>query len=98
VQAYRAAYEARYHGLPDHNAMKGYSGVYLWKAAVERAGRFDSDAVAHTLHATKFKASDAPNILADVEYDNKGDLNRESYVVDIENGRQEVVVVLEKAD
>ncbi|WP_075790671.1 ABC transporter substrate-binding protein [Massilia putida] len=98
VQSYRVSYEARYHDVPDHSAMKGYSGVYLWKAAVERAGRFDSSAVAQALHTTKFKTSEYPGVLADVEYDDKGDLNRESYVVEVKNGMQEVVVLLEKAE
>ncbi len=44
--AYVAAYQAAYNGKPTADPIEaGYNSVYIWKAAVEKAGTFDVPAV-----------------------------------------------------
>jgi branched-chain amino acid transport system substrate-binding protein len=94
VQAFRAKFEKEYKYTSDHNGMKGYSGVYILKAAIEKVGKLDRKEVAKALHGLKVKVADYPGVLMDVEYDNNGDLNRESFMVEVKKGKQEVLLVM----
>jgi branched-chain amino acid transport system substrate-binding protein len=94
IKAYNAAFQAAYHYKSDHNGMKGYSAAYIIKALTERLGKFDSKAFAKAMHGASFKVKDTPGVLMDVTYDDKGDLDRESFMVKVENNKQVVVKVL----
>ena len=83
-----------YKYISDHNGMKGYSGVIALKAAIEKVGKLDRKAVAKAMHTLKVKAVDQPGILMDVEFDAKGDLDRDSFLTEVKNGKQEVVATL----
>jgi branched-chain amino acid transport system substrate-binding protein len=91
---FKAKFYQDYKYFPDHNGVKGYTGVYLLKAGIEKAGKFDKVAVAKALHGLNIKAAKEPGVLLDVSIDDKGDLDRESYLVEVKNGRQEVKQVL----
>jgi branched-chain amino acid transport system substrate-binding protein len=91
---FKAKFYQDYKYFPDHNGVKGYTGVYLLKAGIEKAGKFDRVAVAKALHGLSIKAAKEPGVLLDVSIDEKGDLDRESYLVEVKNGRQEVKQVL----
>ena len=94
IRAFRAKFEKEYKYVSDHNGMKGYSGVYVLKAAIEKVGKLDRKAVAVALHTITVKAADQPGVLMDVSFDSKGDLDRESFMVEVKNGKQEVVSIL----
>jgi branched-chain amino acid transport system substrate-binding protein len=94
IRAFRAKFEKEYKYISDHNGMKGYAGMYSLKAAIEKAGKLDRKAVATALRTLKVKAADQPGILMDVEFDKNGDLDRDSFLVEVKNGKQEVVAVL----
>jgi branched-chain amino acid transport system substrate-binding protein len=94
VRAFRAKFEKEYKYVSDHNGMKGYSGVYTMKAAIEKVGKFDRKAVAKAMHGLKVTTAKEPGILMDVEFDNNGDLDRESFMVEVKNGKQEVTSIL----
>lgn len=79
---------------PDHNGIKGYTGVYMLKAAIEKVGKFDRQAVAAALHGMHISAKDHPGVLMDVAIDDKGDLDRESFLVQVVDGKQKVIGVL----
>lgn len=97
LRAFGAKYRAEYKSESDHNGVKGYTGVYLLKAAIEKAGKLDRKAVAAALRNSCFSAKQHPNILMDVCFDDKGDLDRESFMVEVKNGKQEVVATLPPA-
>ena len=97
VQAFAKKYEAEYKIRPDHNAMKGYLGAWSVKAAQDKLGRFDQKAFPNALHGAQFAAKDYPGLLFDVRYDDKGDLDRESFIVKIVNGRSQVIETLRPA-
>ena len=80
--------------MSDHNGIKGYTGVYLLKAAIEKAGKLDRKAVAAALHNASFSVKQYPGILLDVSFDEKGDMDRESFLVEVKNGKQVVVETL----
>ena len=94
IRAFRAKFEKEYKYTSDHNGMKGYSGVYMLMAAIERAGKFDRKAVAQTLHGIKVNTDRYPGALMYTEIDDKGDVNRMSFMVEVKNGKQEVVDLL----
>ncbi len=94
IRAFRAKFEKEYKYVSDHNGMKGYSGIYVLKSAIEKVGKLDRKAVAAALHTLKVKAVDQPGVLMDVSFDSKGDLDRESFMVEVKNGKQEVVSTL----
>ena len=94
IRAFRAKFEREYKYISDHNGMKGYSGVYALKAAIEKVGKLDRKAVAVAMKTLKVKVADQPGILMDVEFDKNGDLDRDSFLTEVRNGKQEVTATL----
>jgi branched-chain amino acid transport system substrate-binding protein len=94
IRAFRAKFEREYKYVSDHNGMKGYSGVFALKAAIEKVGKLDRKAVAVAMKTLKVKAADQPGILMDVEFDKNGDLDRDSFLTEVKNGKQEVIATL----
>ena len=94
LKAFGARYKAEYKAESDHNGVKGYTGVYILKAAIEKAGKLDRKAVAQALKNNCFSTKQTPNILLDVCFDDKGDLDRESFLVEVKGGKGEVVATL----
>jgi branched-chain amino acid transport system substrate-binding protein len=94
MRAFRAKFEKEYRYTPDHNGIKGYTGVYVLKAAIEKVGKVDRKAVAQALHGLKVSAAKEPNVIMDVAVDNNGDLDRESFLVEVRNGKQEIKEIM----
>lgn len=94
VRAFRAKFEKEYKYISDHNGMKGYSGMYILKAAIEKAGKLDRKAVANAMHGLQVSAAKEPGVLMDVTFDTNGDLDRESFLVEVKNGQQVVTTTL----
>jgi branched-chain amino acid transport system substrate-binding protein len=94
MRAFRAKFEKEYRYTPDHNGIKGYTGVYVLKNAIEKVGKLDRKAVAQALHGLKISAAKDPGVILDVAVDNNGDLDRESFLVEVRNGKQEIKEVL----
>ena len=90
MRAFRARFEREYKYVTDHNGIKGYTGVFILKAAIEKVGKFDRKAVAAALHGMKISATQQPGVIMDVAIDANGDLDRESFLVEAKNGKQEV--------
>lgn len=94
MQKFNKDFQAATGYVSDHNGIKGYTGVYMLKAAIEKVGKFDREAVAKALHGMHISAKDHPGVLMDVTIDDKGDLDRESFLVQVVDGKQKVVGVL----
>jgi len=58
-------------------------------------GKFDRKGFAAALHGAKISAKDHPGVLMDVSYDANGDLDRESFMIKVENGKQVVFAVVQ---
>ncbi len=91
---FAAKYEKEYKAKSDHNGIKGYFSAYMLKAAIEKAKSTDGKAIAAAMKNACFKAKDHPGILLDVCFDDKGDIDRESFLVEVKNGKQEVISML----
>jgi branched-chain amino acid transport system substrate-binding protein len=87
---FKAKFYQDYKYVSDHNGIKGYTGMYLLKAAIEKAGKFDRVAVAKALHGLTVSAAKEPGVIMDVSIDANGDLDRESFIVEVQGGRQVV--------
>jgi branched-chain amino acid transport system substrate-binding protein len=94
IRAFRAKFEKEYRYVSDHNGVKGYTGVYIMKAAIEKVGKVDRKAMAQAMKGLKIKASEHPGVLMDVSFDANGDLDRESFLAEARNGKQEIKEVL----
>jgi branched-chain amino acid transport system substrate-binding protein len=94
MRAFRAKFEKENKYISDHNGIKGYTGVYMMKAAIEKVGKFDRKAVAKALHGMKILVAQQPGVLMDVSIDANGDLDRESFLTEVRNGKQEVKEIL----
>jgi len=94
VKAFAEKFEREYKFKSSHEGIKGYTGVYILKAVTERVGKFDRKAVAAAMKNVKLSAKDYPGILLDVAFDDKGDIDRESYIVEVKNGVQTVITTL----
>lgn len=97
VQAFARKYEAEYRIKPDHNAMKGYTGMHAAKAVYDKVGKLDPKAFARTMHGASISAKTYPGVLFDTKYDDKGDLDRESFFIKVVNGRPQVIETLKPA-
>ena len=87
-------FQERFGRVPDHNGFKGYIGVHLLKAAVDRVGAFDQAKVRDCLHGNFFTMADEPGLLMDTYVDEKGDADRGSFIVEVKNKKSEVAKVL----
>ena len=96
IKAFRDKFAKKYNYVPDHNGLKGYLAVYMVKATTEKMGKVDSKAFADTLHGLTIKASDEPGILMDVAFNETGDIDRQSFLVEVVEGKQVVKQVLPK--
>jgi len=87
VQAFAKKYQAEYGIKPDHNAMKGYTGMHAAKAVYDKVGKPDPRAFAAAMKGARIAVKDYPGVLFDVRYDDKGDLDRESFFVKVSGGK-----------
>ena len=91
---FKANFYREYKYISDHNGIKGYTGVYTLKAAIEKVGKLDRKAVAQAMHGINIRAAKYPGVIMDVSFDQRGDLDRESFMVEVKNGKQEVIATL----
>jgi branched-chain amino acid transport system substrate-binding protein len=94
IREFAGKFEKEYKSKSDHNGLKGYFSAYMLKAAIEKAKSVDGKAIAAAMKNSCFSAKQHPGLLMDVCYDDKGDIDRESFLVEVKNGKQEVVSTL----
>ena len=94
ITAVRNKFLKEYKFLPDHNGIKGYQGVFMLKAAIQKVGKFDRVAVAKALHGMTIKVANEPGILMDLTIDDNGDIDRDSFIIEVKNGQPLVKEIL----
>jgi len=94
VKKFDQAFQKEFNFRSDHNGIKGYTSMYVVKAVTEKLGKVDSKAFAQAMKGLTLSAKTYPGILMDVSFDNNGDLDRESYMTKIVNGKQVVTDIL----
>lgn len=96
LRAYGKRFQEKYNYIPDHNGIKGYLGVYMIKAATEKMGKVDAKELPKALKGLTILAAKEPGILMDLTIDKDGDLDRDSFLGVVENGKQVIKVTLPK--
>ncbi len=94
IRSFSEKYEREFRSKSDHNGIKGYTGMYVVKAVTEKMGKFDRKGFAQAIKKSCFSAKQTPGLLMDLCFDDKGDIDRESFLVEVKGGKQVVVEVL----
>jgi branched-chain amino acid transport system substrate-binding protein len=97
IKAFDERFQKEFKYKSDHNGLKGYSAMYFVKVMTERIGKFDPKAFAAAMHGAKLTVKDNPGVLLDVTFDQNGDLDRESFMTKVVNGKQVVISTLPPA-
>jgi len=96
VKDFAERFKKRFNYVCDHNGIKGYTGIYFIKTVAEKTGKFDSKAFAEAAHGITISPKDVPNILMEATWDKNGDIDRESFLGEVIDGKQKIVEVLPK--
>ena len=96
VKEFSERFKKRFNYVCDHNGIKGYTGIYFIKTVAEKTGKFDSKAFAEAAHGITISPKDVPNILMEATWDKNGDIDRESFLGEVVDGKQKIVEVLPK--
>ena len=68
--------------------------VYMVKWATEKQKKFDKKGLADTLRGATIKVADEPGILMDTTIEQNGDLDRESFLAEVRDGKQVITATL----
>jgi branched-chain amino acid transport system substrate-binding protein len=90
IKAFDDKFQKEYKYKSDHNGMKGYSGMYVVKAVTDKLGKVDPKAFSQAMKGARISVKEYPGVLLDVTFDQNGDLDRESFLVKVVNGKQVV--------
>src|SRR5947199_450493 len=96
VAEFKNKFNARFKYVPDHNGIKGYTGVYAVAYATKKLGKFDRKELAKSLHGMTISPKDEPGILLETTWDDKGDIDRISYIAEVVSGKQTITSELPK--
>jgi branched-chain amino acid transport system substrate-binding protein len=96
VKEFAERFKKRFNYYCDHNGIKGYTGIYFIKNVTEKIGKFDSKAFAEAAHGLTITPAQEPGILMEATWDKNGDIDRESFLGEVVDGKQKIVEVLPK--
>ena len=87
-------FKKRFNYTPDHNAIKGFIVAHVIKCVTEQVGEPDSQAIADKMHGLTLTVAECPGVLMDVSWDDTGEMSRESFFVEVKDGKQVVRAIL----
>jgi branched-chain amino acid transport system substrate-binding protein len=93
-QEFGRKFQARFNYASDHNGLKGYMAVAMIKWATEKQKKFDKKGLADTLRGATITPAEEPGIMITTKVETNGDLDRESYLAEVENGKQIIKATL----
>ena len=96
-----AAHEAFHPGITgvDHNNIKGWLSVHMVKELTEQVGSFDRLALAEIAHCnTEMTVANEPGLLMDFAIDGNGDIDRDSFIIEVVDGVGQVVADAPRLD
>jgi branched-chain amino acid transport system substrate-binding protein len=96
VQSFAERFQKKFNYVCDHNGIKGYTAVYFVKYVTEKMGKFDSKEFIKVAHGLTITPKDEPNILMEATWDKNGDIDRESFLGQVVDGKQKIVKILPK--
>ena len=98
VEEYKGRFQKRFNYVSDHNGIKGYTGVYAIKYVTEKklGGKFDRKGLADAMRGLTIKPTDEPNILIETTWDDRGEIDRISFLAEVVDGKQKITKILPK--
>ena len=97
VQEFKAKFQKKFGYLPDHNGIKGYTAVYAIRFVTEKKlGKFDRKGLAAAMHGLTISPEEEPGILIETTWDDKGDIDRVSFLAEVVDGKQRITETLPK--
>jgi branched-chain amino acid transport system substrate-binding protein len=98
VEEYKGRFQKRFNYVSDHNGIKGYTGVYAIKYVTEKklGGKFDRKALAAAMRGLTITPNDEPNILIETSWDDRGEIDRISFLAEVVDGKQKITKILPK--
>jgi branched-chain amino acid transport system substrate-binding protein len=93
-QDFGKRFQARYNYASDHNGLKGYMAVAMIKWGTEKQKKFDKKGLADTLRGATITPADEPGIMITTKIEANGDLDRESFLAEVVNGKQVITGTL----
>lgn len=91
ISAFREKFVKTFKRVPTHDAIKGYIGAWTTKYVTELVGKFDGEAFSEKMHGLCLPAAKYPKILLDTCWDNRGEMSRPSFMVQVRNGSPVVI-------
>lgn len=98
MRAFVADFTRKYGTRPDHNAVKGYFAVQIIKVGLTKLGKVDAAGFKELIKNTRLEGRAYPDLMTTVSYDLFGDLNRESYLVQVRSAGTEILGTLNALD
>lgn len=96
IQEFGKKFQAKFNYKPDHNGVKGYTSIYMIKAAAEKAGSLDPKAIAAALRGLTITPDKTPGILIEATWDDTGEIDRISFLGEVKEGKQVITQTLPK--
>ena len=97
VAEFTARFQKRFNYKPDHNGIKSYTAVYAIKYVTEKKlKKLDRDGLTKAFHGLTITPQDEPNILIETSWDDKGEIDRISFLAEVVNGQQKITKILPK--
>lgn len=95
-----ANFQRRFGKRPDHNALKGYFAVQVLKVGLTAVGRPDASVFLKHVKNTRLDGHVHPELMTSsaLYYDFFGDLNRESYLVQVHAGKLNLLASMGAVD
>lgn len=91
IAAFAKSFEETFKRKPTHDAIKGYLGVWATKYVTEMVGKVDGEAFAKKMQGLCLKVADYPKMLLDTCWDNRGEMSRPSFMVQVKGGSPVVI-------
>jgi len=93
-QEFGKKFQAKYNYASDHNGLKGYMAVAMIKWGTEKQKKFDKKGLADTLRGATITPAEEPGIMITTKIEANGDLDRESFLAEVVNGKQVIKATL----
>lgn len=94
IGAFAKSFEDTFKRKPTHDAIKGYVGAWTTKYVAEMVGKLDGEAFSKKMRNLCLKAADHPKILLDTCWDDRGEMSRPSFMVQVKNGSPVVIATV----
>lgn len=91
IAAFAEKFETTFKRKPTHDAIKGYVGAWATKYVTELVGKLDGEAFAEKMKNLCLNVADHPKMLLDTCWDDRGEMSRPSFMVQVKNGAPVVI-------